>query len=111
MGQSVCFVINTSRVYRYDFHFNNTMVGQASDLMKTLTLTLIGGLVPAWCLWLGPPWLDACCSGVNKLSPLHKKHRVTMLLGIFYGDFQKCTLIVWRLGIYNIYEPWRQILA
>ena len=42
MRHSACLVINPITVYSYDFLFNCTTVGQASDSMTAL----IGGLVP-----------------------------------------------------------------
>ena len=37
MRQSACIVLTPITVYSYDFLFNCTTVGQASDSMKTLT--------------------------------------------------------------------------
>ena len=46
MRQYACLVLNSITVYSYGFLFNCMTVGQASDSMTTLTLGLIGGLVP-----------------------------------------------------------------
>ena len=37
MRQSACLVLNPFTVYSYDFLFNCTTVGQASDFMTALT--------------------------------------------------------------------------
>ena len=55
MRQSTCLVVNPSTVDNYGFFFNCMTLGQASDLMTALTLSLIRWLVPDACRWLGSP--------------------------------------------------------
>ena len=58
MRQSACLVVNVIRVYSYGFLFNCMTMGQASDTMMVLTVSLIGWLVPDACFGLGPPWFN-----------------------------------------------------
>ena len=53
LRQSAYLVFNSITVYSYDFLFNCTTMGQASDSMTAMAYALIRWLVPDACLWLG----------------------------------------------------------